>query len=331
MLHCAVVGTGYIGRRHCQILQQHPDTQLLAVADTKAEAMQGLDIPQYPDLDSLLQHSPAQVVHLCTPNYLHTTQALQVLQAGRHVVIEKPMGLDYDQCRAVADMALRVDRKVFVVMQNRFTPTALWLKQLLAEGHLGKLYMVQVNCFWNRDDRYYQPASWKGKRAQDGGVLFTQFSHFVDILYWLLGDLTDLQATMDNLAHRRNTDMADSGHVLFRLQGGALGSLHFTTAVYDTNLESSITLVGERGTVRVAGQYMNELAYCHIQDYPTPQLPPANPPNLYGLYQGSAANHHYIIQNVVDTLVHGATPSIGGDEGAEVVRLIQQMYRAAGQ
>ncbi|MBX3100875.1 MAG: Gfo/Idh/MocA family oxidoreductase [Bacteroidetes bacterium] len=329
-IRIGVVGTGYIGRRHCQIIAQHPDTRLAGVADVQPAAMQGIDAPHYDSLDALVQQAPCEVVCLCTPNYLHTGQALEVLASGRHVVIEKPMGLREADCLRVHEAALQAGRQVFVVMQNRFTPTALWLKELLDTGTLGRILMVQINCFWNRDDRYYIPGGWKGDLRQDGGVLFTQFSHFIDILYWLLGDIAEVQAQMDNLTHRHSTHLADSGQVQFRLKdSGALGSLHFSTSVWDRNLESSITLIGERGSVRVAGQYMNEVDYCHIADYQMPELPPANPPNLYGPYQGSAANHHYIFQNLVDTLRRGTPPTIDALQGAAVVRIIEQMYAAA--
>lgn len=326
-----VVGCGYIGRRHCELLQRHPHTRLAAVADVRPEALPSIQgIGAYGSLEALLASDPCEVVCLCTPNHLHTPQALQVLAAGRHVVIEKPMGLRSADCLAVHEAAAAAGKQVFVVMQNRFTPTALWLKGLLEDGTLGRVLMVQINCYWNRDDRYYQPGGWKGTRSEDGGVLYTQFSHFVDILYWLLGPITDVQAQMANLTHRHNTELDDCGHVQFRMaESEALGSLHFSTSVWDRNLESSITLIGERGTVRVAGQYMNEVAYCHIADYTAPTLPPAAPPNDYGAFQGSAANHHYIFQNVVDTLRQGVPPTINARQGAAVVQIIEQMYAAA--
>lgn len=334
MLRSAVLGVGYIGRRHCEILLQHPQTTLAAVADPDSDRLKGLKdqgVPIYGSLTELLRQSDAEVIHICTPNYLHTLQALEALEAGRHVVIEKPMGLESRACEAVVQKATALQRKVFVVMQNRFTPTAVWLKELLDSRALGRLYMVQVNCFWNRDDRYYHTGGWRGRRELDGGVLYTQFSHFIDILYWLLGPLYIDHRMLKNLAHQHNTDMADSGHVLFSLPGQpTLGSLHFSTAVYQTNLESSITLIGEKGTVRIAGQYMNDLVYCEIEGVKAPSLPTGEPPNQYGAYQGSAANHHYIIQNVVDTLLHGRQPSISGEDGAAVVRLIEEMYRSSG-
>jgi UDP-N-acetyl-2-amino-2-deoxyglucuronate dehydrogenase len=332
-IRAAVVGYGFIGRRHAQLLEAHPEVELVAICDNQTalaeEAPEGLAF--YTDLEALLfGPNRPDVLHICTPNYLHIPQALAAVSAGCHVVVEKPMGLRAVDCEELLTAASNRDRKVFVVMQNRYTPAAQWLRTLITENRLGRILYAQVSCFWNRDDRYYLPSSWRGKRAQDGGVLYTQFSHFVDTLYWLLGPLTDFRAVMQNLHHRQTTEIEDTGSVQFRFLGGGIGTFQFTTAVWDRNMESSLTLVGERGSLRVGGQYMNAVEYCHIQGYEMPTLPPALPPNEYGLYQGSASNHSYVIQNVVDTLRGRATPATDGTDGLAVVQLLEAMYKAAG-
>jgi predicted dehydrogenase len=186
--------------------------------------------------------------------------------------------------------------------------------------------MVQVNCYWNRDDRYYKQGNWKGTADLDGGTLFTQFSHFIDIMYWVFGDITDIQARFDDFTHQHSTAFEDSGMVNFRFVNGGMGTLNYSTAVWDKNMESSITVIGSKGSVKVGGQYMNEVEYCHIDGYVMPTLGPVNPANDYGPYKGSAANHHYIIENVIDTLMGRTSITTNALEGLKVVEIIERIY-----
>jgi predicted dehydrogenase len=331
----AVVGMGYIGQRHASLLAQLPAAELIALvepdANRRAHAATQFGVPVLPSIADLWTHplrARIQVVTICTPNNLHTDQACQVLAEGCHVVIEKPMGLTKAGCEAVVQQALANSRYAFVVMQNRYTPTAQWLRELLREGRLGRILTVQVTCLWNRDARYYAHTDWKGKRTQDGGTLFTQFSHFIDIMYWLFGDIRNISARFANYTHGALTEIEDTGVAQFEFVNGGMGSLVFSTSVWDTNQESSITIVGEKGSVKVGGQYMNSVEYAHIADYTMPELPPANPPNDYGPYKGSAANHQYIFQNVLDTLSGKAQPSTSALEGMKVVEMIERIYQA---
>lgn len=335
LIPTVIIGYGYIGRRHTEIVRHHPQFELVGVVDTDADkraaAIQDLGLPVAETLDALLAQlaTPPELCCICTPNNSHTPLAQEALAHGQHVVIEKPMGLSRSACEAVIHQALSVHRHVFVVMQNRFTPAAQWLKQLVTEDRLGRILYAQVNCFWNRDGRYYTPGHWHGDAAQDGGTLYTQFSHFVDILYWLVGDVHDIQASAANLHHGAMIGIDDAGAAVFRLEGGGYGTLNFTTAVYDRNLESSITLIGERGSVKVGGQYMHQVLACHVEGYTVPELPAANPPNDYGPYQGSAANHGYIFDNVAETLRSNGRPATSALEGLKVVDIIERIYAAA--
>ena len=164
----------------------------------------------------------------------------------------------------------------------------------------------------------------------DGGALFTQFSHFVDILYWVFGDIKDPVATVRNFTHPGLKDFDDSGFTQFEFARGGIGSINYSTSCWDRNMESSITVIGSKGSVKVGGQYMNKVEYCHILDYEMPELPETNPPNDYGPYQGSAANHHYVIENVVNTLNGKEEPNASAYEGMMVVSMIERIYRSAG-
>ena len=189
-----------------------------------------------------------------------------------------------------------------------------------------RIFIVQINCYWNRDDRYYKKGGWKGNKENDGGTLFTQFSHFIDIMYWLFGDIKNIEGKFNDFNHQKSTDFEDSGIINFDFIEGGMGCLNYSTSVWNSNLESSITIVGSKGSVKVGGQYMNEIEYCNIKDYKMPELAPSNPPNDYGLYKGSAANHHYIFQNVVETLKGENVATTNILEGLKVVEIIEKIY-----
>ena len=326
-----VVGFGHIGKRHAEMINRNPEAKLVAVCDVRPAEDLGYDFTDgtklYTDLNALLAaHPDIEVVCLCTPNGLHSDQAMQAINAGRHIVVEKPMGLSKAKCEQVIHHALRNNKQVFCVMQNRYSPPSVWLKDLISRKVLGDIFMVQVNCYWNRDDRYYKKGGWKGVEELDGGTLFTQFSHFLDIMYWLFGDIKDIQGRFADFTHSHSTDFEDSGMLNFAFTEGGFGSLNYSTAIANQNLESSMTIIGEKGSIKIGGQYMNEVELCNIEGYTMPELPEANPANDYGAYKGSAANHNYIFQNVVDTLKGRCSITTNALEGLKVVEMIERIY-----
>lgn len=328
----AVVGCGHIGKRHAQMITSNPEAELAALCDVLPREKLGLenyDVPFFSSVEELLTaDTPFDVACICTPNGHHASQSLMCLDKKKHVVCEKPMALKKADCEAMIYKSLQVKREIFVVMQNRYSPPSKWLKSMVEENRLGNIHMVQVNCLWNRDSRYYKPGLWKGDQELDGGTLYTQFSHFVDIMYWLFGDIVDINGSFDDFTHRETTDFEDSGIVNFRFVNGGMGTINYSTAVWDKNMESSITIMGSKGSVKVGGQYMNEVEYCHVDNYEVPEMEPCNPPNDYGAYKGSAANHHFIIQNVVDTLKGRTTMTTNALEGLKVVEIIERIYKA---
>ena len=331
MIKFAVVGQGHIGKRHAEMIRRNPDAELVAVCDILPKEQLGLEnveVPFFSSIDDLLQSNIAiDVVNICTPNGFHAEYALKALEKKHNVVLEKPIALTKHDAEQIVFKSLQVSRHVFCVMQNRYSPPSAWLKQIVTEGRLGKIYMVQLNCYWNRDNRYYKPGNWHGTADLDGGTLFTQFSHFIDIMYWLFGDITNIQGNFHDFSHQGLTDFEDSGVVTFDFVNGGMGCLNYSTSVWDTNLESSIIIIGEKGTVKVAGQYMNEVAYCHSKDYEMPTLAPSNPPNDYGAYKGSAQNHHLVIQNVVEKLQEKTSITTNVLEGLKVIDIIERIYQ----
>lgn len=329
-LKFAVIGQGHIGKRHAEMIRRNEQCELIAVSDILSKEQIGLsDIKEkyYTSVEELLQqHTEVDVVNVCTPNGLHAQHALQALNAGKHVVCEKPMALSKANCEAIIFKALQMRKTVFCVMQNRYSPPSAWLKEVVENKIIGDVYLVQLNCYWNRDERYYKKGNWKGTPDLDGGTLFTQFSHFIDILYWLFGDIENIQAKFNDFNHQNLTAFEDSGLVNFNFVNGGMGCINYSTSVWDTNLESSLTIIGSNGSVKVGGQYMDKVEYCHIKNYKMPQLAPTNPANDYGAYKGSANNHHYIIENVVDTLKGKTTMTTNALEGLKVVDIIERIY-----
>ena len=331
----AVVGCGHIGKRHAEMIERNEKCELVALIDVKERKNLGLErysVPFFSSFDDYLNSgSEVDVISIATPNGFHAEHALKALEAKKHVVVEKPMALRKQDAEKVIYKALNVHRHVFAVMQNRYSPPSVWIKEMIDSGKLGQVYMVQLNCYWNRDDRYYKPGSWHGKKSLDGGTLFTQFSHFIDIMYWLFGDIENISGRLQDFNHQNLTEFEDSGVVTFDFVNGGTGVLSFSTSVWDMNLESSMTIIAENGSVKIGGQYMDKVEYCHVKDYTMPQLAPTNPGNDYGAYKGSAANHHYVIENVVDVIKGKASITTNALEGLKVVEIIERIYGSNGK
>lgn len=326
-----VIGCGHIGKRHAEMITRNSDCELVALSDIKQKEELGIEAYSsaafFNDYKEMIEKSDADVICVCTPNGLHAEQSSAALDAGKHVVCEKPMGLSKANCENVIYKALRKHKQFFCVMQNRYSPPSEWIKDIIEKDVLGEIFMVQLNCYWNRDSRYYKAGGWKGTENLDGGTLFTQFSHFIDIMYWLFGDITDIKGKFADFNHADSTDFEDSGFVSFKFTNGGMGSLNYSTAVYGANLESSMTIIAEKGSVKIGGQYMNEVEYCNIEGYEMPELPEANPANDYGPYKGSAANHNYIFENVVETLKNKSEATTNALEGLKVVDIIERIYQ----
>jgi UDP-N-acetyl-2-amino-2-deoxyglucuronate dehydrogenase len=335
-INFAVVGCGHIGKRHAEMVQRNTEAELVALVDTDQQVLKSVSdihpgVSVYSSIHKFLdEKEKADVICIATPNGYHTEQALQALEQNLHVVIEKPMGLKKADAERVIFKGLEKNRNIFCVMQNRYSPPSAWLKDIMRKDLLGRIFMVQVNCYWNRDENYYKAGSWHGTKNLDGGTLFTQFSHFIDLMYWLFGDIKNIKANFADFNHAHLTDFEDSGMVTFEFLNGGLGCINYSTSVYQKNLESSMTIIAENGSVKVGGQYMDKIEYCHIKDYTMPELKATNPPNDYGPYKGSAANHHYIIENVIDVLKGRNTITTNALEGLKVVDIIERIYTLKG-
>jgi len=326
----AIVGCGHIGKRHAEMIHRNGETELVALIDVKDKInlnINSFHVPFFNSLDEFLNSNiDVDVINIASPNGFHFEHALKSLNAHKHVVIEKPIALKKQDAEKIIYKAFQVHKHVFAVMQNRYSPPSIWIKELVESGILGKIFLVQLNCYWNRDENYYSADSWHGKKDLDGGTLFTQFSHFIDIMYWLFGDIDNIQANFKDFNHQHLTDFEDSGIISFDFMNGGIGSLSYSTSVWKHNLESSMTIIAEKGSVKIGGQYLNEVVYCNIENYIMPELAPTNPGNDYGKYMGSAQNHQYVIENVVDVLKGRAPITTNALEGLKVVEIIERFY-----
>lgn len=329
----AIVGCGRIGGRH--IGHAAKAGQIHAVCDVIPERADQLaaqaGVEAFYDIDEMLDamQGKADLVSICTPNGLHAEHVIKAFKKGFHVLCEKPMALSVFDCGEMIKAGDRANKRLFVVKQNRYNPPVMHLKTLLEEGKLGRIFTLHLNCFWNRNDNYYK-SDWKGTKALDGGTLFTQFSHFVDLLYWLAGDVLDVEAYMDNFCHQHSVEFEDSGVAILKFHSGALGTVAFTINAYNKNMEGSLTLFCEKGTIKIGGQYLNEIEYENIEGLGKSELATGRPPNEYGEYQGSMSNHEDVYNNIQAVLAGEGSISTVGFEGLKTVEIIDKIYRAAG-
>lgn len=326
-----LIGCGRIAQRHAGHIQRL--ARVAAVCDInedKAKALGGeYEVPYYTDVDDFLRNTEMDVVAVCSPNGHHADHTIKSLRAGFHVLCEKPMAISSTDCEEMIKMAERCNKRLFIVKQNRFNPAVEAVKTKIDEGALGKIYSVQLNCFWNRNFNYYQASDWKGSKELDGGTLFTQFSHFIDLLYWMIGDIDAVSAMIENYAHQGVIDFEDSGVVMLKFKNGAIGTINYTVNAFQKNMEGSITIFGEKGTVKVGGQYLNKLEYQSFEGDEIGALREGNPANEYGEYQGSMSNHDRVYENVIDVLESGGSIATNGLEGLKTVEIIEKIYRAA--
>lgn len=328
-----IVGCGHIGRRHAEKISLNPHAQVVALVDPLGrEATVGTlyaDCPMYASIEEMLQCGiDFDIASVCVPNGLHFEIAHTLLTAGKHTLIEKPIVLHPEEGEVLQQLADSRGVRIFSVLQNRYSPVSIWLKEVLEKGLLGKIYTIDMECFWNRDDRYYHPGGWHGHRNLDGGTLFTQYSHFLDLLLWFFGPAEVEATTFANYNHSHSIDFEDSGTVRLRFtQGSALGSIRYSTAVYGANCGVRLSILAEKGCVVLNGPFMNRIEHCLIENYTLPQVMDSAPGNDYGAYSGSAQNHHLVINNVVSALRGEPAEVVSCTEALHVVRLIRDIYR----
>ncbi len=329
MIKFGIIGCGRIAQRHAEHINNTEGCELVATCDIefdRAKEMAGrYGANAYKDINDLLRNQDVTIVSICSPNGLHAMHSILGLNAGKHILCEKPMALSVYDCGEMIKAAEKANKRLFIIKQNRYNPPVAAVKELIENGQLGKILSVQLSCFWNRNQNYYAN-SWKGTKELDGGTLYTQFSHFVDLLYYLIGDVKEVKAFGGNYQHQGIIEFEDTGVVILKFHNGAIGTINYTVNSYQKNMEGSLTIFGDKGTVKIGGQYLNELEYQRIEGVEITNLEEGNKPNNYGEYQGSMSNHDRVYQNIVEVLNNGASVTTNMFEGLKTVEIIEKIY-----
>lgn len=329
----AIVGCGSIGKRHIAVLDAEPNAQLVAICDSDPEALQAqLDLypylKGYTSLEAMLEARGFEVVAVVTPHAMHMAMSLQIMRAGYHVLVEKPMALSSADCKAMNDCAEETGQHLWVVKQNRHNVPIRLAKDAIERGMLGKLFMIKCDILWNRYQGYYDDSPWRGQIDTEGGALFTQASHFIDLLIWWCGDVVESKAHVETQNH--NIETEDSGIAYLKFSSGALGSLVWTTCVYNKNYEGSITIIGENGTIKIGGKYLNKIEFWDVQGFPLPEgVEFTDKPNAYGKYQGTSSNHDKVYHALIEYLQTGKNATVPGFEGMKSIEAIEAIYSNA--
>jgi len=325
----ALVGCGRISKNHFDAIEKIDGLELVAVCDsdpTRAEqAARERGTACYTSYEKMLEEASADVITIATPSGLHTDQGVAAARAGKHVVMEKPMAISLTGADALVHACDKAGVQLFVVKQNRLNPPIQLLKRAIDKNRFGRIYMASCTVHWARPQEYYDQAPWRGTWEFDGGAFMNQASHYVDLIQWLMGPVESVMAKTATLARRIETE--DTGVALLKFRSGALGSIEVTMLAYPRNLEGSITILGEKGSVKIGGTAVNKVEFWQFAEYDdddkTIESVDTNPPNVYGL------GHQGYYRNVLAVLRGEAKPDTDGRAGRKSLELILGIYESA--
>ena len=326
----ALVGCGRIAKNHFGALDKHKDrVELVGICDTDpaalASATAATKATAYANLDDLLAKSNSDIVVLTTPSGLHPEQTIHIAGAGKHVMTEKPMATRWDDGKRMVQACDAAGVRLFVVKQNRRNATLQLLKRAASKGRFGRIYMVNINVFWTRPQAYYDSAKWRGTWEFDGGAFMNQASHYIDLLDWIVGPIESVQAYTATL--ERNIEVEDTGVANIRWRTGAMGSVNVTMLTYPKNLEGSITIIGEKGTVKIGGVAVNEIQHWEFAE-PDPDDEKVKEAS-YTTTSVYGFGHPLYYDNVINVLQGHAEPETDGREGLRSLEVLMAIYRSA--
>ena len=325
----ALVGCGRISRNHFEAIDRIDGLELVAVSDTDAErakqAGSEWNVPHFASYERMLAGSKADVVTIATPSGLHAEQGVAAAQAGKHVVMEKPMAISLTGADALVHACDKAAVQLFVVKQNRLNPPIQLLRRAVDRNRFGRIYMANCTVHWARPQEYYDQAPWRGTWEFDGGAFMNQASHYVDLVQWLMGPVESVMAKTATLARRIETE--DTGIAILKFRSGALGTIEVTMLAYPRNLEGSITILGEKGSAKIGGTAVNKIEHWEFAEYDDDdklvESANTNPPNVYGL------GHQGYYRNVLSVLRGEAKPDTDGRAGRKSLELILGIYESA--
>lgn len=326
----AIIGCGSIGQRHIAVLDAEENAEIVAICDIDERKCQKISetyrqIPYYADYETMLNSVDADVVNICTPHGLHAPMCIAAAKAKKHILVEKPMAISIEDCENMIIAARDNNVLLMVVKQNRYNVPIRLAREALESGKLGKIFMVQCNVLWNRYDGYYADSNWRGRLSMEGGALYTQASHFIDLLIWWFGDVKKAKTFIETKNH--NIEIEDCGTSILEFENDVMGTINWTTCVYNKNYEGSITIIGEYGTIKIGGQYLNKIEYWDVRAHPLPDnIDFTDKPNSYGKYQGTSSNHDKVMKDVIARLRDQKHMVVNGEEGIRTVKAIEMIY-----
>jgi len=324
-----LVGCGRISKTHFDALARVDGLTLSGVADTDVDraraAGESQRVPWYRSVDELLAAGNVDIVAVCTPSGLHSAHGVAVARAGKHVVVEKPMSISLEQADALVHACDQAGVQLFVVKQNRLNPPIQLLKRAIDKGRFGRIYLANVTVRWQRPQEYYDAEPWRGTWEFDGGAIMNQASHYVDLIQWLVGPVESVMAKTATQARRIEAE--DSGIGILKFRSGALGVIEVNVLTYPRNLEGSITLLGEKGSVKVGGTAVNRVEHWAFAEYDDDDKlvegANTNPTSVYGF------GHEGYYRNVLAVLRGEAKPETDGRAGRKSLELILGIYESA--
>ena len=325
-----LIGCGRISKNHLDDVTQIPEAEFVAACDIVEEKMQAIAENYgiknlYPNYQEMLEKEKLDLVSICTPSGLHPQMGIDVANHKINVLTEKPMATNIESADALIKACDKNNVKLFVVKQNRLNSTMQLLKRAIDKGRFGRIYLAESNVFWQRPQAYYDAEKWRGTWEFDGGAFMNQASHYVDALYWLLGNVDSVMAYTATMARRIEAE--DTGCAILHFRNGIIATINVTMLTYPKNFEGSITIIGEKGTVKIGGVAVNKIEKWEFEDYDDDDriAQDANyqPPNVYGF------GHNPYYRNVIDVLLGKDVPSTDGRDGRKSVEIIQAIYRSA--
>jgi len=314
-----LVGCGQIAQKH--LLEINRTGNLLAVCDPRMDKINSLQlsdrVTRFTSFNDLINSKlNADVYVICSPNVFHPDQSIAALYRGSHVLCEKPMALSASDAQNMIDAAVVNDRQLTIVKQIRYNPSIRALKEWLATGKSGKVFSLVFLGIWNRNEAYYNGSAWRGKKDLDGGILYTQFSHFIDIFIWLFGEVREIKSSFQNVHHQVSSEFEDQGSVILEFENEILCTLHFSINSFEKNLETSLLVIAENGNIKIGGQYCDTLEYAYTRN---------NDFNLDSLPK--PVKHSAVYDHFLNGIKHKEYDRKSLTEAYKSIQLIERIYQ----
>lgn len=328
-----LIGCGRIAKVHAEAVKQTQGLELSGVCDIEESKYREFEekykVKGYGDFKMLLSKEKPDLIAIATPNGTHYSIASACIDRGFHILLEKPVTIKVEDAEDLVKRAQKERRNFFAVKQVRYNPSIQILKSAVADNKLGRIFGASLVIRWTRPQEYFDNSLWRGTLDQDGGTLLNQGIHYVDIMQWIAGDVKSVFGTAKTMFHE--IDIEDMVFGLLKFDSGALGTIEFTINTFPHNLECSISVLGEKGSVKLSGSAMNKIELWEVKDMPKPVVPEGFSPHIYdhGLYQGSCPNHMHVYKNVVRILRGENTDFVDGAEAIRSLKIVKSLYESS--